>query len=175
MIKKTYVEYIIRELPLWFICTFSSFLPDHPIFCKFRGFLAKPFFKKCGNNFQFGSRVRFIRPSQIIIGNNVYLAEGCWADGTAGITLADEVLFGPYSIVVSTLHGRDATGSYRRARGKNKVITIGRGTWICAHAVISAGAEIGSGCIIGANVVVTGIIENNKIVKNIPPAISDLN
>ncbi|PKH03414.1 hypothetical protein CXF72_06285 [Psychromonas sp. MB-3u-54] len=175
MIKKTYTDYLFKELPLWFICTITSFLPDHPFFCKIRGWLAKPFFTKCGKNFQFGSRVRFIRPSQITIGNNVYLAEGCWADGTAGITLEDEVLFGPYCIVVSTLHGRDETGSYRFARGKQQLIHIGRGTWLCAHTVVSAGSTIGSGCVIGANAVVTGSIENNKIVRTAHTNISSAN
>ncbi len=175
MIKKTYTDYIFKELPLWFICTVTSFLPDHPVFCRFRGILAKPFFGECGKNFQFGSRVRFIRPSQIIIGDNVYLAEGCWADGTAGLKLDDEVLFGPYCIVVSSLHGRDEAGSYRWARGKSEVISIGRGTWLCAHAVVSAGSKIGSGCVIGANVVVTGVIENNSQLRNTSSCISRTN
>ena len=80
--RKTHIDYIFRELPLWFICTITSFLPDHPFFCKIRGWLSHPFFASCGKNFQFGSRVRFIRPSQINIGDNVYIAEGCWACGT---------------------------------------------------------------------------------------------
>ena len=87
--------------------------------------------------------------------------------GTGGLILEDEVLFGPYCIVVSTLHGKDESNSYRFKQGKTLPIKIGRGSWLCAHSVISAGSTIGSGCIIGANSVISGnVSDNTKVISH---------
>lgn len=169
--NSSFIQYILRELPLWFICTITSLMPDHPFFCRIRGVLAKSFFASCGRNFQFGSRVRFIRPGQINIGDDVYLAEGCWADGTSGLILNNEVLMGPYCVVVTDHHGRES-GSYRFARGKSAPVTIGRGTWLGAHVVVAAGSYIGEGCLIGANVTVSGCIPDNRMVRYDKPNIT---
>ena len=58
------------------------------------------------------------------------------------------------------------------APNKRKLVThpvkIGNKVWIGENVVILAGAEIGDGCIIGANSVVKGKIEKNQIVVGAP-------
>ena len=161
------MRYLFRELPLFFIGLLTAILPDHPIFCRIRGFLARPFFKKCGKNFQFGSRVRFMRPSDIEIGNDVFVAEGCWFNGIGGLILHDEVMFGPRCIIL-TSHHTFINNSVRFGPGKQAPITIGRGTWLAAHVVVKAGVTIGSGNLIAANTVVIESTPDNVLVSGVP-------
>ncbi|TWT80135.1 putative acetyltransferase [Planctomycetes bacterium CA13] len=169
--RKVFAGYLLREIPLFLISTVTCILPDHPHFCRIRGFLARPFFKSCGRNFQFGRFVRFIRPGNLVIGNDVYIAEGSWVCGTGGCVLEDEVMLGPRCIVISTHHGR-RNNSYRFAYGKMKAIHIGHGTWLGAHVTVTPGAHIGAGCLVGANSVVSGAIMPNQLVR--PAAVSSV-
>lgn len=46
----------------------------------------------------------------------------------------------------------------------HKSVRIGNNVWIGGNAVILAGSDIGNGCVIGANSVVSRVIPDNSIV-----------
>jgi acetyltransferase-like isoleucine patch superfamily enzyme len=159
--------YLLGELPLWLIGLLTNWLPDNPATCRLRGVLAKPFFGACGRNFQYGSRVRFLKPRGISLGDHVYIASGCWVSGTGGLEIGDEVMFGPYCVVTTASHGcKD--GSYRFGGAVPAPVKIGSGSWLAAHVVVGAGTTIGDGCVIGANAVVTKDLPDHVLAGGIP-------
>jgi len=152
---------------LWFIGLLTNWMPDVPLTCRLRGFLSAPFLKKCGRNFQYGSHVRFLSPHGIAIGDNVYVAAGCWISGSGKLVLEDEVVVGPYTIIVTAEH-RFKNNSVRFGGATFAPVKIGKGSWIGAHSVITAGVTIGRGNLIGANAVVTADTPDNVFAAGVP-------
>ena len=86
---------------LWFyiVTLVTDWLPDLSPLMRFRGFLLRPCFKSCGQNFQIGRRVTINFPNRLETGRDVYIATGCWLHARGGIVIEDEVQLGPYSVV----------------------------------------------------------------------------
>lgn len=162
---------LIRSLrydwPLHFILLLTNWLPDNVAFIRFRGVLARPFFKSCGSRLGIGRNVTFYNPSKIVIGNSVYIAFGSWFSGGYGITIEDEVLFGPYSVVATSDHTM-MDGSYRFGKPNGAPVVIGRGSWLGAHVTILKGVYVGRGCLVAANSVVTGSVAPFSVVGGVP-------
>jgi maltose O-acetyltransferase len=124
-------------------------MPDNILFIRLRGFLASFFFAECGSNFRLGRNVTFYNPSQIYIGKNTYIAYGNWFCADDKIIIDDEVMFGPYSIIVSSNHSRK-NKSFRYGPITKQKIIIESGAWIGGHCNILSGSHIGSGSVISA-------------------------
>ena len=124
--------------------------------------MVRPFFKSCGKRLGIGRNVVFYNPSKISIGNDVYIAYGCWFSAADDIRIGDEVLFGPYNVVVSGNHTR-LEGSFRFGQPNLGPVTIGNGVWIGAHCTITAFSEVGAGSLVASNTVVKGIVESDSL------------
>jgi acetyltransferase-like isoleucine patch superfamily enzyme len=155
------------DWPLHFVLLLTNWLPDNVIFLRLRGLLAVPFLGSCGPNFRVGRNVTLYNPSLIHIGKDIYIAHGCWFMAGEKINVGDEVLFGPYCIVVSSNHTK-SNGSYRFGEPDNQAITIGHGSWIASRVTITAGSSIGNGVLVAAGAVVMGDIDSNMIAGGIP-------
>ncbi len=83
------------------------------------------------------------------------------------ITLEDEVLLGPYCVIVSSSHSRTG-GSFRFGTPSLVPIHIGEGCWLGAHVIVTAGARIGAGTLVGAGAVVTGDLGDNVLAVGLP-------
>ena len=158
---------IRHDWPLHFVLLITNWLPDNVFFIRLRGAMAKPFFKNCGKKPGIGRNVVFYDPSNIELGNWVYVAYGCWFSAGEGIEIGDEVLFGPYNVVATTNHTRH-NGSFRFGTPKGSRVTIGNGCWIGANCTILQGSTIGRGTVIGTNSVVTGSIPDNCLYAGNP-------
>lgn len=79
----------------------------------------------------------------------------------------DEVIFGPYCVIASGKHGSEY-GSFRHGQNLAQPISVGKGCWIAAHVVITAGSNIGENCLIAAGAVVTQDIPSGVIAGGIP-------
>jgi maltose O-acetyltransferase len=159
------------DYPLHFIMMLTSWFPSSVTFYRIRGFLARPFFGSCGENFRINRNVTFYNASSIRIGKNVYVAMGCVFLAMGDIEIGDEVMFGPYVVVTAGKHTK-ADASYRFAPEERAPIKIGSGTWVGAHTTIAGGALIGSGCVIGCNAAVTrGIIPDNALAVGVPAVV----
>ncbi|WP_155486534.1 acyltransferase, partial [Vibrio campbellii] len=123
------------------------FLPDIPFIMRFRGFLYSFFMKKSGRNFQVSSTATLRGLQNINVGNDVYVGPNSYLLSVCEIELLDGVLIAMNSVIIDGNHGLQ-NGSYRFAKGKRKKVIIGTGSWVAANCVISAGAEIGNGCVI---------------------------
>jgi maltose O-acetyltransferase len=108
---------------------------------------------------------KFIR---IKIGNNVYIATGCWIDGIGGLTIEDEVELSPFVVVTTSSHCfKD--NSVRFGGARTAPVHIGKGSWLASHATIAAGCSgVGTGCIVGANAVVSKDIPDNVFAVGVP-------
>jgi maltose O-acetyltransferase len=152
----------------FFLCMrATSLLPDFEPWMRFRGWLVRPCFKRCGSNLQIASGAMILCTSRVAIGNNVSIAYGVWILGDGCVTLEDEVMLGPYSVLASGNHTRKG-GSYRYGEAQRAPIHVGRGAWLCSHVVITAGGEVGPGAVCGAGTVVTRRVPANTIVSGIP-------
>jgi len=153
--------------PLHLVLLLTNWLPDMTIFLRLRGLLACPFFRSCGRNLRLGRDVSFYNPAAISIGSDVYMAHGTRLLAGEAISVADEVLFGPYCVIVSSSHTR-RDGSYRFGPVHLAPVTIGRGVWLGAHVTVVAGAEVGAGTLVGANSVVTGVLPGDVLAGGLP-------
>lgn len=154
-------------LPIWLLWLFTTWWPNNRVTIKLRGTLYRPFFKKCGKNFQIASGVQILNPHEIEIGDNVYIAYYAWLNGLGGIIIDDEVVLGPY-VTISSLNHAYKNGSFRFGGATAGAVHIGKGCWLAAHVSVIAGVSIGSGCLIAANAVVTVDIPTGMIAGGVP-------
>ena len=112
-----------------------------------------------GDNCEMGDMTHIVAHNCVEIGNNVLIASKCFIS---------DVNHGKYS---GDNQDSPDTVPNNRALIVGKTV-IGNRVWIGENAVILAGANIGDGCIIGANSVVNKVIPsesmvvgNNRIIK----------
>lgn len=160
--------YLLRHaLPLFLVQLVGDLLPDTRATMALRGRLAAPFLASCGPNLQLGRDVTLLGCDHLHVGRDVYLAKGSWVNAGGGLTIGDEVMFGPY-VVVSTSTHQFADGSARFAGWKLGPVEIGRGSWIAAHSTVTAGVTIGAGCLVAAGAVVTEDVPAATVVGGVP-------
>jgi maltose O-acetyltransferase len=145
---------VLQYLWFHFISVVTSWLPDLRPVLRLRGFLLRPSFMCCGENFQVARNVTINFTNRVEIGSDVYLAAGCWLNAAGGITLEDEAQLGPYCVLVTGDHTQ-IDGSYRFGPSRLSPIHIGQGSWIAAHATVTKGVTIGRGAVVAANSVAT--------------------
>jgi acetyltransferase-like isoleucine patch superfamily enzyme len=155
------------SVPLHFILLLTNWLPDNVLFLKLRGRLARPFFKSCGSRLAIGRNVTFYNPSNIEIGDDVYIAYGCWFIGAGKLMIEDEVLFGPY-VIISPANHTKIKGSFRNGPPVVGDIKIGKGSWIGAHCTIVLGGIVGEGTLLAANSVLNRETKNNSLYGGVP-------
>jgi len=165
--KNNLLRNLRSDWPLHFVLFSTNWLPDNVIFLRLRGTLARPFLGSCDVNLRLGRCITFYNPSAIIIGKDVYIAYGCWFMGGEQIHIGDEVIFGPYCVVVSSNHTR-LNRSFRYGEPNKLPISIGRECWVASHSTITAGSRVGDGVLIAAGAVVMGEIPPDTMVGGVP-------
>lgn len=139
----------------WFIRISTRFLPDVPFIMRFRGFLYSLGMASCGKNFQVCSTAYINSLNGLKIGENVYLAHNVVLLGK-DITIKDEVLIGPNTVVVSGNHTY-LNNSFRFGLSVSAPIEIQQGVWVGANSTILAGSIIPEKSILAA-----GSVSNKK-------------
>jgi acetyltransferase-like isoleucine patch superfamily enzyme len=154
---------------MWFrlIMLSTGWLGDVTPILRMRGYMMRPAFKKCGRNFQIASGAIINWSSNVVIGDDVFVANYCWIQGIGGVELHDECMLGPFTVLATNNH-TVVGGSYRHGSGKCEKISVGRGAWTGAHVVITAGVAIGSGTAIAAGAVVTKDVPSHSVASGIP-------
>jgi len=110
------------------------------------------------------------RPERIFIGasviNNFVTLDATYGEG---IRVGDQVLIGPYSLVVSYDHEfSDPARPIREQECRGGRVSIEDDVWIGAHCVITRDVTIGRGSVIGAGSVVTRDIPPGSIAHGSP-------
>ena len=158
------------DLPLHFVLLLTNWMPDNVLFLRLRGALSKPFLGECGNNLRLGRNVTFYNPSNIHLGSDVYIAYGGWFMAGEKITIGNEVLFGPYCVVVSSNHRR-TNRSFRYGEPNQKPIVVEDGVWVGTHVSLLAGCLIGQGSLVAAGAVVSGVFDADNLIGGVPAKI----
>ena len=154
---------------LWFIIVMKGTwpLPDWRPIMWLRGFLTKPCYKECGRNLQLASGVMINCSNQVVIGNDVYFAHGCWLNAYGDITIEDEVMLGPYTVIATGNHTM-INGSYRYGKQQRAPVRINYGSWIGAGVIIMSGVSIGKSACCAAGSVVTTDVPDYSVVGGVP-------
>jgi maltose O-acetyltransferase len=106
--------------------------------------------------------------SEVVIGNNVVLANGASIQATSKITLEDNVMIGINCFLVDT-DGHDLDPEKRmNGEVKSAPITIKRNAIIYYNSVVFKGVTIGENSVIGACSVVTKDIPANVFAAGCP-------
>ena len=154
-------------VPVWFFCLLLCWLPDIGPFIRLRGLVVSLFLPNRPKGFTLGRDVTLLSINRLLIGDNVYIAKGCWINSIGGVEIESEVMLAPYTVMSSNNHGfKD--GSVKRGGAHPAPISIGYGTWLAAHVVVAAGVTVGKGNVIAANSVVTKDTPDNVVVAGVP-------
>ena len=158
---------VLQYLWFHFITVATSWLPDLRPVLRLRGLLLRPSFKSCGENLQVARHVTINFTNRVEIGNDVFIAMGCWLHARGGIILEDDVQLGPYAVLVAGDH-TPIEGSYRFGPSNLAPIRICRGSWVAAHATVTKGVVIGRGALLAANSVATHDIPPFAMAGGVP-------
>ncbi len=108
-----------------------------------------------GDNCEFGDMTHIVAHEKVEIGSNVLIASKCF--------------------ISDTNHGKykgDNQDNPDIPPNQRKLVSIpvkiGSNVWIGENVVILAGSEIGDGCVIGANSVVSGFFDKYTIIAGVP-------
>lgn len=165
---------IVKGTPLRCLEILGQLLPEDTWSCKVRGLLIRPFLKKCGQNFQLALHAKLEHLGNIEIGDDVYVGHGTWISGVrGGVVLKDQVMIGPYVVIVSSKH-TFKNGSSRYAPSIGGKITIGEGTWIASGVIVTAGVNVGKSCLLTGGAVVTKDVPDGSIAGGIPAKVIGL-
>lgn len=105
----------------------------------------------------------------ITIGNRTTFASDCYFGAAGGIEIGDDVVAGQYVRFHSENHNFSKLDVLIRDQGvTHQGIKIGNNCWIGAGAIFLDGAEVGDGCVIAANAVVTKKFESNIVIGGVP-------
>lgn len=155
------------EWPLHLSLLLTNWLPDNVVFYRLRGRIARCFLGSCGADLRIGRNIFIHNPKNLHLGSHVFMAYGACLLGNAEIFLGDEVMLGPYCVISSGNHTRQ-DGSFRYGPPDARPIRVGNGSWIGAHATLTAGVTIGEGSVIAAGAVVTRDIPSNVVAGGVP-------
>ncbi len=105
--------------------------------------------------------------SGIEIGNGFYANFDCVMVDGGGITIGDDVLFGPRVGIYTTNHALDPA---QRAAGAclAERVVVEDGVWIGGGATLNPGVRIGRGSVIGSGSVVTRSIPPGCLAAGVP-------
>lgn len=151
----------------WFVRLITCFLPNHPMFMRFRGWLYSFMMKECGENFQVTSSAILVSLTGLSVGENVYIAHNCVLIGS-NVYIGDNVLIGPNCTLSSGNHTFD-NGSYRYGKPESGVVKIEDGTWVAANCSIVSGAQLPKQSVLAAGASLNKpFTETNSLYGGVP-------
>ena len=146
---------------------YAEYFP--PLSRQKRGRIISKFMKSCGKEFLAQPFAHIEHISNLTCGDRVSMNRGVWINAFGGITIGNDVLIGPYTIIHSANHLIPNREKKVRGGGhEKKPVSIGSDVWIGARATILPGINIGDGAVIGACSVVTHNVEPYAIVVGNP-------
>jgi acetyltransferase-like isoleucine patch superfamily enzyme len=146
-----------------------SLLPSRPWGARARARYYRSVLRDCGLGLRVSQHVILKFPQNISVGPNVFMNRGVFMAARALITIGEDTLIGPYTIVNSGDHRyRDAGQLIRRQGHEPQPIVIGDDVWIGAHCTILKGVVLGTGCVVAAGAVVTSDVDPYTVVAGTP-------
>jgi acetyltransferase-like isoleucine patch superfamily enzyme len=119
-------------------------------------------FKKFGKNILLSTKGKFIRPNEIVFGNNIFI-NCCFHISARNLNFGSNIMIGPGLVIESDNHVFHHVGStmFKNRLERNiGFVSIEDDVWIGANVIILPNVIIREGCIVGAGSVIT---------KSLPP------
>ncbi|MCA9741943.1 MAG: hypothetical protein H6695_10445 [Deferribacteres bacterium] len=108
-------------------------------------------------------------PENVFIGKNCHINHlACLQPSKAKITIGDNLLMGPGTMLFASNYQLDPATPMRLQPSNYKDIMIGNDVWLGSNVVVTSGVTIGDGCVIAAGSVVTKDIPPYTIAGGIP-------
>jgi len=105
----------------------------------------------------------------VSIGDRCLIGRGSGIVGHLSIEIGDDVWTGHHVYITDQNHGYDdPTRPISLQTMPERPVRIGSGSWLGHGTVVLPGADIGRGCVIGANSVVTGAIPDHSVAVGAP-------
>lgn len=136
-----------------------------------RPFIYRSFFKKMGKRVRISPGSHFKYPSEIDMGNDVYVGRNCIFVGKGGLIIGNDVLIGAGSKICTTSHVyKDLSIPINKQGLRSNSISIGNNIWIGFDCKILGGVCIKSHSILGANSVLLEdqCYEEKSVVAGVP-------
>lgn len=103
------------------------------------------------------------------VGDRTTFGKGCFFGAAGGIEIGEDVVAGQFIRFHSENHRCDDLNLLIKEQGvTHKGIKIGNNCWIGAGSVFLDGAELGDGCVVAANAVVSKKVPDNFIIGGVP-------
>lgn len=154
----------MEEVVGWVLRSLPGFLPG-----MLRYVFYRMMFKRMGGIALVYPGVYLTHTYGISVGSGFSINTGALIDGRGGIEMGDNVMIGPYAVIVSSGHDFKQTAAPMSQRDHIPApVTVGDNVWIGAHAVISGGVHIGTGSVVGAGAVVRRDVPENGVVGGVP-------
>jgi acetyltransferase-like isoleucine patch superfamily enzyme len=104
------------------------------------------------------------RGGHLLIGDRVFINQGCKIVAQRSISIGDDCLIGDFtSILDSNEHEVAPTYGVRK-----EPVTIGRNVWIGRNCIVLPGTEVGENSVIAAGSIVTQSIPPNSLAAGVP-------
>lgn len=157
----------IEEVLGWLLRSLPGFMPGMLRYAFYR-----LMFKRVGGLALIYPGVYLTHTYGISVGSGFSINTGAFMDGRGGIDMGDNVMVGPYAVIVSSNHDfRQSRLPMNQCAHTTAPVRIGNDVWIGAHAVISGGVAIGSGAVVAAGAVVTADVADSAIVGGVPATV----
>ena len=126
-------------------------------------------FKKNGQNVVVMKHHRIYFSENISIGDNVRIGTRVYIDAMGGLTIGNNVIFGPDVAILTANHNYDNTSKLPYDEEMiYKPVTIADNVWIGCRAVIVPGVTINEGAVIAMGAVVTKDVPRGAVVGGNP-------
>ena len=108
-------------------------------------------------------------PRRLKIGRHVGINYGAWISARGGVSIGEDSIVGPYSVIHSANHViEDVNVPVRLQDYDLRPVSIGRDVWIGAHATVLPGVTIGDRAVVAAGAVVTRDVAAGDVVAGVP-------
>ncbi len=122
----------------------------------------------CGTKIECTGSLQYVGKG-IKIGNRTTFGNDCFFGSAGGIEIGEDVIAGQFIRFHSENHNYDSMDKLIREQGvRHMGIKVGNNCWIGSGAVFLDGAELGNGCVVAANTVVTKKFRDNSVIGGIP-------
>lgn len=124
-----------------------------------------------GRGVLFAPNVSIAHGERVAVGDRTHVGARCalWAGPAAArITIGDDCIFGPEVFLTAADYGTAATHRILDQPRREADIVVGNDVWLGARVLVTAGVEIGDGCIVGGGSVVTRSLPSGTIAAGVP-------
>lgn len=123
---------------------------------------------KVGRNVRICSSARILGAGELEIGDNAWIGHECMISVSSKIVIGADCDFAPRVFVGTGTHRVTPDGSRIGGITASEDVTIGRGCWLCAGAMVLPGVKVGDMSVVAAGGVVNRDVEPFTMVGGVP-------